>query len=470
MTRVRTHSATCFLIAWLGPAVSAHAARPVLADEATFGQAGGDALVHYATSGVDAAPAADANTDGVPDFVAEVAANAELALDHFLALGFRRPLDDGALGGDGRIDLYLRNLNGADGSTSSDSCVGNRCIGYVVAENDYVGYSYSSITEAIRSVVPHEMFHLVQNTYSSSQPSTWTEGSAVWAVENLFGTGNNDFERFLPAFVTRSFRPFERSVAGFGDAYPYGAALWPYFLEHRFGVDVVVAAWVASEQAPFLDAVEAALASVGSSVDAAWIEMTRWNGFTGSRAALGPYPGSADAAAWPEVPWEPAIAASGTVYVEGLSARYVPLTVADRSRLALKPGNNIRIAAWLVSDGQGFPDGVELAADRTTLAATIDAGAYTLVVTGLSQRAAATAVAVTIDPAGPDDDGGGGGCSTAAASPAAAALPMVLVWLVPALSRRRRSGGDGYAVDESSAGSSNAARTCEAEPRGAGRR
>ena len=435
MIRPQIISAACvFAIAWVGRAPSASAARPVLAGEATFGAPQGNILVHYATSGADAVPPADGDGDGSPDFVTEVATTAELALDHFLALGFRRPLDDGALGGDGRIDIYLRDLNAADGNAGTDSCTLDRCIGYISAENDYAGYSYSSITEAIRSVVPHEIFHLVQNAYASSQPATWSEGTAVWAVENLYGPANSDFERFLSAFLMRSYRPFERAVAGFGDAYPYGGALWPYFLEHHFGVGAVVAAWAACEQAPFLDAVDAALAPLGASVDAAWVEFTRWNWFTASRAQLGPYPA---AAGWPQVPREPPIETDGTIYIEGLSARYVPITVGSRSRIMLAASGGIRIAGWLVAEGRSFAEGLALApaqaAPEATIEATIDAGTYTLVVTGLSRGSITTAVRVTLDEP-PAPEGDGGGC---ASTPAPRAT---LLWLVAALAwcRRRR--------------------------------
>ena len=86
---------------------AARADRPVLAGETSFGLPGGEVLVHYASAGIDAVPMTDANGDGIPDFVAEVASVAELAVDRYLALGLRRPLADGALGGDGRIDVYL---------------------------------------------------------------------------------------------------------------------------------------------------------------------------------------------------------------------------------------------------------------------------------------------------------------------------------------------------------------------------
>ncbi len=412
-------------LAWLAPA--AFAQRPSLAGEATYGVPGGQLLVHYATAGIDAVPGGDADADGVPDFVAEVATTAELALDHFVALGFRRPLDDGALGGDHRIDIYLRDLNAADGHAATDHCDGDRCVGFIAAENDYAGFSYPSRTEGVRSVVPHELFHLVQDAYSNAQPSTWTEGTAVWSVEDLFGDGNSDFERFLPSFLTKSYRPFERPLGGFGDSYPYGAALWPYFLAHRFGVDAVVASWAACERQGFLDATDTALAPGGSTIDDAWIEFTRWNTFTGTHAAGGAYP---DAARWPEAPREPSIAETGTIYLEGLSARYVPMTVARPSRVTVSPTGTSVVAAWLVADGAPITDGRELARDDGQLIADADAGSYTLVVTGLTRSSIATAAEVTIGQA-PDD---GGGCSSVRSS-----NPWLSLAIVVLLRRERRA-------------------------------
>jgi len=414
------------LLAGLAPA--ARAERPVLAGEATFGAPGGEILVHYATSGGDAPAPADADLDGVPDFVGHVATTAELALARFVALGFRRPISDGALGGDGRIDIYLRDLSSADGNAGLDSCdATNHCIGHVSAENDFAGYAYQTLTEGIRSVVPHELFHLVQDAYATDQPATWTEASAMWSVEHLFGDGCSDLERFLPAFVTRSFRPFDRPVGGFGDGYAYGAGLWPLYLEQRFGVGVVVAAWQASEHASFLDAIDEALRPAGSTTDDAWVDFTRANLFTGARAAGGDY---AEAAAWPEVPREPAIATTGEIFIEGLSARYVPIHATARSQLAVTPTAGIRVAAWVVADAAGLIDGAALAG--APLSTTIEPGDYTLVVTGLSRATLTTAVTISLAVDPPPADAG---CRATRPSPAAPLL--VLAALLATRSRRR---------------------------------
>lgn len=441
---------------WLG-AQAARAARPVLAGEATYGVTGGSVLVHYATTGGDAAPTTDGDGDGVPDFVAEVAQTADSALARFAALGFRRPLSDGAEGGDGRIDFYLRDLNNADGSAGTDRCVGNRCVGFATTENDFVGYSYSSITEGIRSVIPHELFHLVQMSYAAGQPNAWAEGSAVWAVEELYGTGNSDFERFLPTFLTKSFRPLERPAGGFGDGYPYGAALWSYFLTHRHDTALMVEAWQASETATFLDAIDAALARRSTTVAAEFTEMTQWNWFTGDRATGGGYP---DASTWPQVPLEPALTVeqgAAKVYVEGLSARYVPVTLAGEAKqLVVKPTGGIRVVGWVVADGDGLADGVTMtSAAGGSLATTLAPGAYTLVLTGLSPSTITTEVGLELAAAPvtkPEDEDDGGGCSATGSASGRWALGLALLALLPGKHglRRRRRAVDVGAMSESS--------------------
>src|SRR5262249_57046749 len=109
--------------------------------------------------------------------------------------------------------------------------------------------------------------------------------------------------------------------------------------------------------------------------DDAWTEFTRWNAFTGTHAAGGPY---ASAGTWPEAPREPAIAASGKLYIEGLSARYAPIVAANRAQVAVTPTAGIHVAAWIVADGRGLSDGIGLDPDGAALTATARARSYTL--------------------------------------------------------------------------------------------
>ncbi len=224
----------------------------------TFARPGGRTRIHYVTTSPDAVPALDADATGVPDFVEEAARRGDESLAAFATLGFRPPLPDGALGGDDRLDIYLRDLAGADSSFTADTCAQTpfTCSGHMTIENDFVGYSYPSVSMALRILTSHELFHAVQNAYDGDQPIAWSEGTAVWAEEVVFPE-QTDFENLVAAFQAKPFRPFDRAGAGFGDLYPYGAALWPYFLEADVGAGVVAAAWVRCEDAgsdpPFLD-------------------------------------------------------------------------------------------------------------------------------------------------------------------------------------------------------------------------
>jgi hypothetical protein len=118
------------------------------------------------------------------------------------------------------------------------------------------------------------------------------------------------------------------------------------------------------------------------------------------------------------------------VYVEGMSARYVPLVLAARSRVEVS--STVRVAGWLVADGAGLADGIELAREDAVLAATVDAGTYTLVVTGLARGTITTAVHIAITE--PVEDGG---CS--ATPPAHGLIWLFSVSLAVAARRRRRT-------------------------------
>lgn len=216
-----------------------------------------------------------------------MASHADQALAAYATIGLRPLRPDGVLGGDGRVDLYLRDLQQSDGSSGLDGCTETpvHCTGHVIMENDFAGFSYPSPSLGIRVLVSHELFHGVQDACDADQPIAWTEGTAVWAEERVFPE-QGDFEGLVAAFLARPARPFDRAGAGFGDRYPYGAALWPYFLEHRFGVEVIPEIWAnceasADHRPDFLDATERVLAARGSSLRAAWIEFSRWNAETG---------------------------------------------------------------------------------------------------------------------------------------------------------------------------------------------
>jgi hypothetical protein len=140
--------------------------------------------VWYVTSGKHSVRPATSRGDGVPDDVARVGEVTENALHNYAAMGYRAPLTDedpscGSNGGDGRLDVYLVHFTAADGTTVAERCTTSsaavQCASFILAEANFQG-RYPTVDEGIRTVLPHEAFHAVQNAYDAELDRFWAEG------------------------------------------------------------------------------------------------------------------------------------------------------------------------------------------------------------------------------------------------------------------------------------------------------
>lgn len=212
----------------------------------TYPSIEGNFLVHFTRNGSDAVPTADGDANGVPDYVEMFAATYEQARAHYVEMGFQTPLSDEGQadnGGDGRFDVYLVDFAGqGDGAYRDDVCNGDTCSGYTVDENDFVGYGYSSQLEAMRILGSHELFHAIQSSYDKNQGTIMAEGTAVWGTET-FDPSLHDFESFLPGYLDNPDRPLDEPVGGATDSFSYGATIWFWFLEERFGDGTILGLW-----------------------------------------------------------------------------------------------------------------------------------------------------------------------------------------------------------------------------------
>ena len=410
----------------------ARAQRPAFAEGTTpLTHDGEHVRVHYVTASVDAVPPDDVDENGVPDFVDQVVRLAEIAWQDLEARGFRSPLVDAGLvpdddGGDERFDIYLTNLKAADGNYVIEACTEEpvHCAGYFAMENDLAGFNYDSVEEGVSVLTSHELFHAVQAAYVTDMAATWSEGTAMWNEEQTFPE-QDDYERKVEAFLARPDRPFDRTGGGFGDPYPYGAALWPTFLEERYGDGIVRRSWEACEAlgpgSNFLDAIGEVLAQDGGSTESAWIEFSRWNLFTGDRADPSrAYQAGADLAL---VATEEALTAVGAAQttVEGMSARYLPIAVAGdaRMQIAVAVDDGAVAAFYPQENGGALGDAVELSRDGDLLAAVLPGEARgILVLTSVRRGGLPRDASVDVAVAPPDEGDGGedddeGGCQAA---------------------------------------------------------
>jgi len=260
----------------------------------TYDGPAGLVRVTYSSSGDNVVREGDDDADGVPDFVEEVAATAEDVLEVYAATGFRPPiaesemgLDPETHGGSEAFDFYLVDFAGVgDGQFSTDKCRDGVCSGYMVMENDFQGYGYPSISEAVKVLTSHELFHAVQSAYNASEPDWMLEGTAVWG-EQLYEPGTSDFLWFCDAYLDDVGRALDRPPAGAGSSFIYGTGLFWAFLAEKYGDEAMVAlqeAMVDRDEDAGVDAVEDVIVGEGDTLEDAWATFVRWNLATGRRA------------------------------------------------------------------------------------------------------------------------------------------------------------------------------------------
>lgn len=213
--------------------------RPSMTDSIV--SPGGRFLVHYDTRGQHAVAPVDADGNGVPDYVQEVAATFDatwtLQIDH---LGYRVPLDDG----DGRFDVYIQQLGtrGVYGQTWPEKLPDSVTAAYLTVDNNYTDRIYATRgLDGLHVTVAHEFFHAVQFAYNARKLSWWHEATATWMEDVAYDDVNDYFQytRFVlesPA-VSLDWQP---SLA---DGHQYGACVYVHYLDQTFGRRTVRQTW-----------------------------------------------------------------------------------------------------------------------------------------------------------------------------------------------------------------------------------
>ena len=244
--------------------------------------------VHYSVEGPSLVLQGDEDLDGIPDFVQMVAERANEVLEFYSEEGFRYPVSEeemglSALGGTTAFDFYLVNFGGgSDGMFGVDGCQGSICSGYMVMENDFEGYGYSSIDEAVKVLTSHELFHAVQAAYNGNQPAWLSEGSAVWA-EWLYDPDMSDFYWFAKAYLQETDRSIHKPPVGVTTSFAYGTALFYAFMDEYFGEVRMMAVQEDLEGVAEEEVIEVLLDHLDN-VEEDWLAFSRWNLATGTNS------------------------------------------------------------------------------------------------------------------------------------------------------------------------------------------
>ncbi|MEL6526177.1 MAG: MXAN_6640 family putative metalloprotease, partial [Chloroflexota bacterium] len=200
-------------------------------------------LIHYTTEGVDAAEL---------DYIEEVADTLEEVFDiQVNQLGWAMPPSDIGQGGDGRIDVYIRNITSAYGYMSTSSPAGDNPntsaietsaqAGYMVLDNDYT--DYNDPIQAMRATVAHEFHHVVQYGYDGTDFQWYFESTASWMETVTFP---EDEEATI--YIEDVYNYPEACFGGQGEADPtglgvYGTWLFFEFMSAELGEEAPILLW-----------------------------------------------------------------------------------------------------------------------------------------------------------------------------------------------------------------------------------
>ena len=375
--------------------------------------AGARVSVHYATTGANAVDPASTRGDGVPDTVALAADVGDKALAKYAEMGFKAPPSDASCasnGGDAKIDVYLVAFSGADGTTIPEACTGRACSSFVLAESTFKGRGYPTIAEGFQTVVAHELFHAVQNAYDSQLDRFWAEGTAQWAMKNVYPQ-LVDFEQALPAFFAEPARSLDTQPAGVTAGYLYGSAVWPLFLALRHGPDTVRAILEAeADGTKSVVAADAVLLTKGSSIAEDYPLFGAWNAATKTLAGTGGYP---DAAKYPGVKVA-ALADGVTAISSGLGYFAYRGSLGADASISLET-DAARNAGVAVPIGGGKPD----LARAVKLPANVAAGDVLVVVAGITTKKTDAPFTLHLgapDPAMASSSSGDAGASSSSSS------------------------------------------------------
>jgi Family of unknown function (DUF6055) len=205
--------------------------------------------VHWVAEGIDAPSLADADGNGVPNFVEQVLRIAEHVHEvENEKLGWREPKSDGRKGGGrGKTDIYLSQIGGElfgyaapdRGQASKEHRIPRRLHGYLVLDNDYSAFEFPGTKPVsdLQVTLAHEYNHILQFGYDAYQDPWFAESTATWMEDQVYN-GIDDYLRYVRRWVKRWDTPLTTSSIK-----EYGSAVWNQWLERRYGHGIIRKAW-----------------------------------------------------------------------------------------------------------------------------------------------------------------------------------------------------------------------------------
>src|SRR5689334_1027204 len=161
-------------------------------------------------------------------------------------LGYRAPLKDGKHGGNGKLDVYLKDLGGQGiyGYCTPEfrGPTPRTASGYCALDNDFSRSQFGIKPEnALHVTAAHEFFHASQFAYDYLEDAWIMEATATWMEEQV-ADNVNDNRQYLPygqlGNPTSPLDFFDQNGVG-----QYGQWLYFQYLQQLYGRGIVRKIW-----------------------------------------------------------------------------------------------------------------------------------------------------------------------------------------------------------------------------------
>src|SRR4051812_3436810 len=222
--------------------------------------------IHYVKTTDDAPPLADANHNGVPDYVETMDGVFEnvYAVEN-VELGWRAPNSDGSKGCHknapancaGKVDVYIKEIGsqGIYGYSAPDPQQrSNSQAAYLVMDDDYNKTQFPRYEgdplQPMEVTAAHEYNHVLQFGYDTAQDTWMFESTAVWFEDRVYSEVN-DYLQYLTSWAQMTFVPLTYFSSEGSDPLNvkvYGDVVWNRWLTKHFGDDILRQAWANSRK------------------------------------------------------------------------------------------------------------------------------------------------------------------------------------------------------------------------------
>jgi hypothetical protein len=258
-------------------------ARPVR--PYSYDSSEGHFKIHYDTTGTHKVPTADGNTNGIPDYVENLAFYADSSYRTMITyLGYRIPPSDGVAGGDSKYDIYTEDMPyyGYTQGESPGPEPWNDYTSYISVHNDFIGFPPNDDPEgdqkgAMKVTVAHEYFHAVQFAYDIGEAEWYMEISSTWMEDVAFDPVNDNYN-YLPYFFNYPDLSLQTTTI-----HEYASFIWNTYLAMNFDNNLIKDIWEGCIYGTAINEINLALQSRGSSRDEEFKKFTVWNYITNTR-------------------------------------------------------------------------------------------------------------------------------------------------------------------------------------------